>query len=273
MVVLLSLRVLAPHLYRLCLLDRRLLHRLLSWARHPATFAFSTGACCTASCQARHPATCAFSTGACCTGSFRARHSAPCVGSSSACCSVSSQARHSAACVSPAEACCAVSLFVVGAQAYSHGVNGHRGAARSWAHGEVAPGGACVATPPLVPPRPTPAIPPPLLGTTPRHLCLLDRRLLRRLLSGTTPRYFCLLDRRLLQARRAQGCRRRQNLTGACCTVSCQTRHPATCAFSTGACCKCEERKDAVAVETCRGREVRFGPSRRVRDEQGAREE
>ena len=73
---------------------------------------------------------------------------------------------------------------------------------------------ACVAPPPLVPPRPTPAIPPPLLGTTPCHLCLLDRRLLYRLLSGTAPRHLCLLDRRLLQARRAQGCRRRQNLSG-----------------------------------------------------------
>ena len=68
----------------------------------------------------------------------------------------------------------------------------------SRAHGEVAPEDACVAPPPLVPPRPTPATPPPLLGTTPRHLCLLDRRLLRRLLSGTTPRHLCLLDRRLL---------------------------------------------------------------------------
>ena len=64
--LLLSLCVLASHLHRLCLLDRRLLHRLLSWVRHVATFAFSTGACCTVSCQARHPATCAFSTGACC---------------------------------------------------------------------------------------------------------------------------------------------------------------------------------------------------------------
>jgi hypothetical protein len=91
-----------------------------------------------------------------------------------------------------------LSLFVVGAQAYSHGVNGHRGAARSWARGEVATGVACVAPPPLVPPRPTPAIPPPLPGTTPRHLCLLDWRLLHRLLSGTTTRYLCLLDRRLL---------------------------------------------------------------------------
>ena len=88
--LILSLCVLASHLHRLCLLDRRLLHRLLSWVRHLATFAFSTGACCTVSCQARHPATCAFSTGACCT--------------------VSSQARHSAACVSPAEACCTVSF-------------------------------------------------------------------------------------------------------------------------------------------------------------------
>jgi hypothetical protein len=50
---------------------------------------------------------------------------------------------------------------------------------------------------------------------------------------------------------------------GACCTVSCQARHPATCAFSTGACCKREERKDALAVKICRGREARFGPSRR----------
>jgi hypothetical protein len=88
MVSLLSLRVLAPHLRRLCLLYRRLLHRLLSWVRHLTTFAFSTGACCTASSQARQPATCAFSTGACCT--------------------VPSQARHSAACASPAEACCTV---------------------------------------------------------------------------------------------------------------------------------------------------------------------
>jgi hypothetical protein len=46
MVVFLSLRVLASR-NRLGLLDRRLLHRPLSWVRHPATFAFSTGACCT----------------------------------------------------------------------------------------------------------------------------------------------------------------------------------------------------------------------------------
>ena len=33
--LLLSLCVLASHLHRLCLLDRRLLHRLLSWVRAP----------------------------------------------------------------------------------------------------------------------------------------------------------------------------------------------------------------------------------------------
>ena len=55
MVVVLSPCVLASHLRRLCLLDRRLIHRLLSWVRHPATFDFSTGACCAVSCQAvRH---------------------------------------------------------------------------------------------------------------------------------------------------------------------------------------------------------------------------
>jgi hypothetical protein len=52
------------------------------------------------------------------------------------------------------------------------------------AHGEVAPEGACVAPPPLVP-LVRPDIPPPLLGTTPCHLSFS---------------------------------------TGACCTVSCQAR-------------------------------------------------
>jgi hypothetical protein len=122
--------------HRLCLLDRRLIYRLLSWARYSASCAFTTGACCTVPCQARHPATCAFSTGACCAVSSQARHSAACASPAEAHCTVPSQARHSAACASPAGACCAVSsllsLFVVGAQAYSYEVNDHHGAAKSW---------------------------------------------------------------------------------------------------------------------------------------------
>ena len=47
------------------LLDRRLLYRPPSRARHPATCAFSTGACCTAPSQARHSAVCASSAGSC----------------------------------------------------------------------------------------------------------------------------------------------------------------------------------------------------------------
>jgi hypothetical protein len=75
---------------------------------------------------------------------------------------------------------------------------------------------ACVAPPPLVPPRPSPDTPPPLLGTTPCHLYLLDRRLLHCLLSGTTPRYLCLLDRRLLHRLLSGTALRRLCLPGQC---------------------------------------------------------
>ena len=104
-------------------------------------------------------------------------------------------------------------------------------------------------------------------GTTPRHLCLLDSRLLYRLLSGTTPRHLCLLDRRPLQARRAQGCRRRQNLSGERGQVRAKQARQRR-AGRTGRMSRRvppTPRPPKRAVNICRDREVRFGPSRRVR--------
>ena len=90
MVVLLSLRVLASHLRRLCLLDRRVLYRPLSWARHPTACALSTSRLLQLFLLGATPSHL-------CLPGRRLRN-------------VSSQARHSAACASPAGAYCAASF-------------------------------------------------------------------------------------------------------------------------------------------------------------------
>jgi len=164
-----------------CAPSTGLIHRLLSWARHPATCAFSTGACCNASCQARHPATCAFSTGACYTASSQARHSAACASSIDAWYTAPSPGhdtppplpsrqapaapppvRHDTPPLVPSRQAPAASAKSTRMPSPSKSVGGERsglgqaGASEEDAHGARGglPAGPCVAPPPLVPPRP-----------------------------------------------------------------------------------------------------------------------